>query len=431
MKFGLLYEHWLQVLDHAPQAEALRQVTTGQSWTFRQLDEASKSDPSPATRSVKFVEGGSAQFIPKVLAAWRADQILCPLELGQPPPNLAGEVPGDVVHLKTTSATTGLPRLVAFTAAQLIADARNIVMTMGLSQAAPNLGVVSLAHSYGFSNLVLPLLLHGIPLILTTGNLPEGLKSAAASAQNVTLAAVPALWQTWLDAHAIPPNLRLAISAGAPLPLSLEQSVFVRHGLKIHNFYGSSECGGIAFDATSVPRADPTLTGAPLVNVAASIGPEGCIEVRGPAVGKSYWPQPGSNLQGGVFRTSDLGEISNGLIHLRGRATDQINIAGRKVSPEAIEGVLAEHPAVRACVAFGLPSSDTQRGEIIVACVAGAAGLSPDALKQFALTRLPAWQVPREWWFVDTLAVNCRGKLSRAEWRRRFLEKSRELNRRQ
>jgi len=35
---------------------------------------------------------------------------------------------------------------------------------------------------------------------------------------------------------------------------------------------------------------------------------------------------------------------------------------------------------------------------------------------------LPAWQVPREWWFVDGLESNRRGKLSRAEWRKRYLE---------
>jgi acyl-CoA synthetase (AMP-forming)/AMP-acid ligase II len=260
-------------------------------------------------------------------------------------------------------------------------------------------------------------------LILAGGGLPEALRRGAATEQSLTLAAVPALWQTWLDACVIPLNIRLAISAGAPLPLSLEQAVFANHGLKIHNFYGSTECGGIAFDSTPIPRADASLAGARLLNVAVSVGADGCLEVRGPAVGKDYWPERSTNLDGGVFRTSDLGEISNGLIYLRGRASDQINIAGRKVLPESIERVLAEHPQVRACVAFGVPSLDSQRGEVIVACVAAAPGLSGDSLKQFALVKLPAWQVPREWWFVETLRVNGRGKLSRAEWRKRYLEK--------
>jgi acyl-CoA synthetase (AMP-forming)/AMP-acid ligase II len=38
------------------------------------------------------------------------------------------------------------------------------------------------------------------------------------------------------------------------------------------------------------------------------------------------------------------------------------------------------------------------------------------------LERLPAWQMPRDWWFVDSLATNRLGKISRVEWRRRYLE---------
>ena len=57
----------------------------------------------------------------------------------------------------TQSATTGAARVIAFTAGQLAADVENIVATMGLRPNWPNLGVISMAHSYGFSNLVLPL----------------------------------------------------------------------------------------------------------------------------------------------------------------------------------------------------------------------------------------------------------------------------------
>jgi acyl-CoA synthetase (AMP-forming)/AMP-acid ligase II len=43
-------------------------------------------------------------------------------------------------------------------------------------------------------------------------------------------------------------------------------------------------------------------------------------------------------------------------------------------------------------------------------------------LKQFLLQKLPGWQVPREWWFVKSLDANTRGKVSRAEWRNKFLK---------
>jgi acyl-CoA synthetase (AMP-forming)/AMP-acid ligase II len=311
----------------------------------------------------------------------------------------------------------------------LLADVENICTTMGLRPDWPNLGVISLAHSYGFSNLVLPLLLRGIPLVLTGATLPETIRRAAATEPAIALAAVPALWQTWHDAGAIPLNVRVAISAGAPLPVPLEQAVYKEHQLKIHNFYGSTECGGIAFDCTPTPRHDAAVAGRPLRNVKVSVVANGCLEVRSAAVGQTYWPESSPNLAQGVFRTSDLGEISGDVIYLRGRASDQINIAGRKILPETIERALGEHPHVRTCLVFGVPIPDKQRGEAIVACVAGGLELNRESLKQFAMSKLPAWQVPREWWFVDALEFNTRGKLSRAEWRRRYMEKNVSLKR--
>jgi acyl-CoA synthetase (AMP-forming)/AMP-acid ligase II len=41
-------------------------------------------------------------------------------------------------------------------------------------------------------------------------------------------------------------------------------------------------------------------------------------------------------------------------------------------------------------------------------------------LRQFLLARSESWQTPREFWFVDSLEANQRGKLSRAEWRTRY-----------
>jgi acyl-coenzyme A synthetase/AMP-(fatty) acid ligase len=326
--------------------------------------------------------------------------------------------------LKTTSATTGAPRFVAFTAEQLAADAENIVATMGLRPDWPNVAAISLAHSYGFSNLVLPLLLHGIPLVIAPSPLPEIFRQAIDRAKipELTLPAVPALWRAWHAAGVIPANVRLAISAGAPLPLALEAGVFSATGIKIHNFYGSSECGGIAYDATPVPRTEENCAGKAMRNVDLQIGEAGCLEVRGKAVGETYWPTPSSALKAGCFQTSDLGEIINGEVCLRGRLADQINVAGRKVSPAVIEQALLEHGQVAECLAFGVPSADADRAEVIVACVVAKSPVSGEELKQFLLRKIPAWQVPREWWFVDSVAGDNRGKISRAQWRQDFLK---------
>jgi acyl-CoA synthetase (AMP-forming)/AMP-acid ligase II len=418
----MLYERWYQIACAFADQVALRDFAAGQEWTFGQLAAASEQ-PAGSSAAV-FAQGASVDFIFAVLQAWRKGRAICPLEPGQSTPEISGPLPENIVHLKTTSATTGSPRLVAFTASQLMADADNIVAAMGLRREWPNLAVISLAHSYGFSNLVLPLVLHGIPLTLSGAALPEAVRRAAASSEGVTLAAVPALWRSWHEARAIPANVRLAISAGAPLPLALEQSVFAERGLKIHNFYGSSECGGIAYDSTLVPRSDSACVGRTMPNVRTAVGEDGCLEVRGQTVAESYWPEPSPNLGSGVFHTNDLAEIRDGAIYLRGRASDQINVAGRKISPEAIETVLLTHPEVQGCLAFGIPSASGERGEIIVACIGANAGLTSESLRHFATERLPAWQVPRQWWVMDALEVNGRGKLSRAEWRQRYLSKT-------
>jgi long-chain acyl-CoA synthetase len=417
----MLYESWRQVAAAIRNEMALVDVPSGRRWTFAQLATAVEKDPGPPDNgSVAFPVADSPEFVMSVLRAWRFGQVLCPLEPGQGEVSVQVDLPKGIAHLKTTSATTGSPRLVAFTAPQLMADASNIVLTMGLRQDWPNLGVISLAHSYGFSSLVLPLVLHGIPLVLAGNALPEALRCASSTASALTLPAVPALWQAWHDAQAIPGNIRLAISAGAPLGLGLEQSVFARDGVKLHNFYGSSECGGIAYDASLEPRADQSCAGTAMRNVELSVADDRCLEVRSDAVADSYWPEPNPRLGRGVFRTSDLGRLDGGQVFLRGRASDQINVAGRKILPEAIEEALAAHPLVRRCLAFGIPA-EAQRGEIVVACVLADGGLTRESLRHFALTRLPAWQVPREWWFVESLEANRRGKLSRRQWRTRYL----------
>jgi acyl-coenzyme A synthetase/AMP-(fatty) acid ligase len=416
----MLYGRWRQIVCEHRNELALHDLASGLSFTFGQLD-AAVERTAATMDAVLFPRGIATDFVFTVLRAWRDGKVTCPLEAGQTPPDVR-RLPSGAAHLKTTSATTDGPRLVAFTAEQLAADAENIVATMGLRPDWPNLGVISLAHSYGFSNLVTPLLLHGVPLILVDSPLPELVQHAAKTVENITLPAVPALWRAWHEAHAIPSNVRLAISAGAPLPLPLEQVVSETSGLKLHNFYGASECGGIAYDASTGPRADAACVGAPLRNVQLTVNEEGCLEVRSRAVGESYWPVPGPGLSPGCYRTSDLADMRDGLVYLQGRSGDLINVAGRKVSPESIERVLLTHPAVGECLVFGAPSAEAERSEIIVACVAMKSEAEADGLRQFLLAQLPAWQVPRRWEFVKSLPTNQRGKLSRAEWRRRLLK---------
>ena len=97
-----------------------------------------------------------------------------------------------------------------------------------------------------------------------------------------------------------------------------------------------------------------------------------------------------TTLGRGRFQTCDLAEFKDGVVYLRGRTNDQINVAGRKVSPATIEQALREHEAVNECLVFGVPSGDADRIDLIVACVTADRRGTTEELKQFLLRKLPA-----------------------------------------
>jgi long-chain acyl-CoA synthetase len=413
----MLYDRWRQTVRRDPRAMALHELASGRRWTFAELAAEAERGVQRREETV-CATGAGADFIIATLRAWRAGVPLCPLEPGQVAP-MFPTPPSGIVHVKFTSGTaTGVPRLIAFTAGQLAADCDQIVATMGLRAAWPNVGAISLAHSYGFSNLVLPLLLHGVPLVLSRSALPESIREAAQDLEALTLASVPALWRAWHGARAIPSATRLALSAGAPLPVALEQAVFQDFGLKIHNFIGASECGGIAYDRSESPRTDGALAGTPIEGVALSVKESGCLSVRSAAVAETAWPEPDASIGHGMFQTGDLAELDRNELRLLGRAVDLINVAGRKLAPDLVEAALRGHPAVQECVVVGLPAPDDPRGEIITAII-NADPAEEASIRAFTAERLAPWQRPRRWWFTRELVPTARGKISRHGWRTR------------
>ena len=386
--------------------------------TFAELHAAAASQP-PAGPEVR-AGGNGLPFLLAVLRAWRDNAVLRPLDVGSAPRLSTAPWPDSVCHVKTTSGSTGTPREVMFTAAQLAADADQIVQTMGLRPDWPNIGVVSMAHSYGFSNLVLPLLLHGIPLILAENPLPQTLRNILKMGPAFTLPAVPAMWRAWHAAGVTDGRVRLAISAGAPLTLELERAVHQACGVKLHNFYGSSECGGIAYDRTTVPRPDARLAGTALEGVCLEVeAASGCLTVRSPAVGIGY-TEAIPDLENGTFRTADQVRLEGGAVWLEGRASEAINVAGRKISPSLIEEKLLALPGVRHCVVFGIPSADPDRVEEIAVCLNLSGNSRVGEIQQASARFLPATEQPRHWRVCPDLEPDTRGKISRAAWREKW-----------
>lgn len=415
----MLYDCWRRIVAERGDALALWDVTEDRQWSFRQLEHWAEGAGPVGASDVVRPQGSGAEFIRAVLRGWRCGAVVFPAEEGQPPLALP-KPPEGCVHLKMTSASTGVARTIAFRSEQLIADAENIRATMGLRPEWPNLAAISLGHSYGFSNLVLPLLLHGIPLVLCGSGLPEAVRRGASRVTEATLPGVPVLWRNWLEAGVLAEHIRLGISAGAPLPLSLETEVFRRHGLKVHNFYGASECGGIAYDRSEAPRTDAAYAGASMAGVTVGLAAGGLLEVRSRAVGETYWPEGDPGLGGGRFLTADLAEVRGSEVYLRGRAADLIHVAGRKVAPEAVERQLLAHASVRDCLVVGVKAADDVRGECVAAVVVTDGQVTSQQLGVFLRAHLPEWQIPRLWRMVESLETNVRGKPSRRVWRERL-----------
>jgi long-chain acyl-CoA synthetase len=326
--------------------------------------------------------------------------------------------------LKLTSGTTATPRAVRFRTDQLIADCVQICNTMGITERDLNFAVIPVSHSYGFSNLLTPLLVRGVALALSSDRLPRAIIANLQSSRATVFAGMPVFYQAFLDLEKIPdlPNLRLCISAGAPLPSNVGRRFKEKFGLPIHSFYGSSECGGICYDRHG-NAADEGFVGTPMDGVKIELiereTDAGQIRVRSAAVGDGYFPEPNETKLGhGIFVPDDLLTESDNGWKIVGRVSDLINVAGKKVNPAEVEAELLNVPGVREAIVFGRKSS--LRHEEVAACVVASSDVSENDLLRMCRQRLSGWQVPKRIFLLDQLPVNERGKISRRELAAQF-----------
>ena len=324
----------------------------------------------------------------------------------------AGPVPD---LLKLTSGTTSAPRAIRFRAEQLVADCGQICTAMGITERDVNFGVIPFSHSYGFSNLLTPLLTQGVRLVAGRDRMPRAVLAGLAATGATVFPGTPVFFQKFAELEQLPelPALRLCISAGAPLPKQAAGLFTAKFGRKVHVFYGASECGGISYDATEERHYEDGFAGTPLpgVEIAQEGDEAGPIAVRSAAVGDGYFPAADEAvLGGGRFVPGDLVRRTKRGLYLVGRTSDVINVAGRKLNPPEVESRIEECPGVIQAVVFGVPSA--LRGEEPVACVTGV-GIDAAGVLRFCQRTLSPWQVPRDVWVVDEIPATERGKISR------------------
>ena len=323
-------------------------------------------------------------------------------------------VPPDARLVKLTSGSTGLPRGIVTSEENLAADATNICRTMAITPEDINLGAIPFSHSYGFGNLVLPLVLQGTAVVASNDYLPQALVDLANRYRCTVAPLIPMVFAHLTStAHGRFESVRTFISAGAPLPAATSRRFRERFGADIHSFYGCSECGGISYDRAG-GAVERGAVGAPMDGVALAASGER-LSVTSDAVALGYLidTRTFQPLPPRTFTTDDLVDFRDGgEVALTGRATDLINTAGKKVNPREVENVIAQIEGVLEVKVYGEAAG--ARGEVVAAVVVANDNVTTELVRQRCREQLSLHKIPRIVKFVDKLPVDERGKVKKA-----------------
>ena len=223
-------------------------------------------------------------------------------------------------------------------------------------------------------------------------------------------------------------SLRLCVSAGETLPLSVFEAWRDATGITIIDGIGATEMLHI-FISASGDDIRPGATGRVVPGYEARIvdergeqlpdGAVGRLAVRGPT-GCRYladldrqreYVQDGWNLTGDSFLRD-----ADGYFWYQARTDDIIISSGYNIAGPEVENVLLEHPAVLECAVIGVP--DEERGQLVKAFVVLRAGHAAGApfikeLQDFVKARIAPYKYPRAVDIVGQLPRTTTGKLQR------------------
>jgi acyl-CoA synthetase (AMP-forming)/AMP-acid ligase II len=243
--------------------------------------------------------------------------------------------------------------------------------------------------------------------------------------------------------------LRCIGSGSAPLPPSMIRGYRERYGIEIVNMFGSNEgmslCSGPAetgdperrarcFPRFGRPEAGWTQRMAGMIETRLSDpdsgaeitapGVPGEMQIRGPTVFDGYFGRPEldatSFTADGWFRTGDLFEIAEPgdprFYRFVGRLKQLIVRGGMKISPDELDAVLHEHPAIAEAAAVGEPDDVLGERICVVAALRPGQQLTLESLQQhFAARGLARFKWPERLRIVSQLPRNPVGKVLRGE----------------
>jgi long-chain acyl-CoA synthetase len=369
-------------------------------------------------------------------------------------------------------------KLVARTHANCVAEAENFVATTGIGPDDAIMVVVPLFHAHGLGNCLLASACGGARLVILTDAQPFVLHRRRTvelmAREGVTvLPGVPLLFEALaamprdegtggLEGEAPPSGpgsvtaplgrLRLAFSAGSPLPGATARAFRDRWGVPLRQLYGCTEAGSVTIDLDADPSPERTGVGRPMRGVEVLAVDEkgeplppdavGRVVIRSPALTRGYVGDPETTARSfrhGGFLTGDLGRVdAQGRLHVVGRVRPFIERAGHKVDPREVEAALLEHPEVREAVVLGVrrrgaganevdpatsPGDPTSPGDVgpgtgeavLKAVVVAAGGLTEDELLRHCRARLAGFKVPSVVEIRDALPRDALGKVARRE----------------
>ena len=344
--------------------------------------------------------------------------------------------PDSLAAILYTSGSTGLPKGVMLSHANLWLGAVSVAHYLGMAADDVTLAVLPLAFDYG-QNQLLSTWLAGGRVAPLDYLLPRDVAKACARHGVTTLAAVPPLWwqlvETDWPVDATRPMRRLT-NSGGPLGVELVRRLRATFpAARLFPMYGLTEAFRSTYLDPALVEAHPTSMGSaiPFAEVlvmredggVTGEGEEGELVHCGPLVARGYWRDPGRTAErfraappasryGGtaVWSGDRVRRDAGGLLHFVARRDAMIKSAGNRISPQEVEEAALATGLISEVVALGVP--DERLGQA-VELVARGSGDAAEALTAALAKALPGFMQPRRIHWRAALPLGPNGKIDR------------------
>lgn len=186
---------------------------------------------------------------------------------------------------------------------------------------------------------------------------------------------------------------------------------------RLYNTLGGTEIGAVCTYNFNDGRYMEGCIGRPMKNSTVEVTPEGNIIVSGLTIMSGYVADEENTarvLKDGKIYGADLGYVDDeGLIHLKGRQGDVINVGGFKVDPSEVENAAASHPDIKDCICIAATHPVIGTVLKLLVVLADNRELDKRSIAVHIKSKLEPHKVPTYYEAVDTIQRTYNGKLDR------------------